>query len=121
MLLSYIAYIAVITAMFCWGSSIVVVLNAQQPSSWSFRALRYAPVTIDLLLVISVFTLGADSYDSHKWAVYPVEMAFPVLLVCHLALILAEREKTRFIGYTAMHLPGATLIWISCYLVIAGK
>jgi hypothetical protein len=44
---------------------------------------------------------------------YPVEMAFPVLLVCHLALILAEREKTRFIGYAAMHVPGTTLIWIA--------
>ena len=121
MLLSYIAYATLLLAIFALGAAVALVLNAQRPRSWSFAALRFVPLMVDLALVFWVAVLGPHPYDSEKWAVYPVNAMFPVVIACHLVLIGVERERARFIGYAAVHVPVAALIWILCRGFITGN
>ena len=86
MLLSYIAYTTLLLAIFALGAAVALVLNAQRPRSWSFGALRFVPLMVDLALIFWVAVLGPHPYDSEKWTVYPVEATFPVVIACHLVL-----------------------------------
>jgi len=121
LLLLYIAYATLVIAIFGLGAATAIVLNARPSNSLSSAALRFVPLMIDVALVLWVAVLGPHPYPSQKWAVYPVGAALPVAIVSHVILIAKEHERTRFIGYTAVHVPIATLIWILCWGLITGN
>jgi len=82
------------------------------------KAFLLSPVLLTLLLAL--WTALVYKYSSNgSWHIYPALAILPLVLVCHIALIVLKTPRVPFVLYTVLHVIVLVPLWIGCLMLIS--
>jgi len=78
----------------------------------------FAPVVFTLLLLIwTALVYSGSQYGS--WHIYPALAVVPLVLLCHVALIVWHSPRMPFVLYAVAHLIVLIPLWVWCLMLIS--
>ncbi len=82
------------------------------------KTILISPVLLTLLLM--VWTALVYKYSQYgSWHVYPALAIAPLVLICHITLIVWNTPRMPFVLYAVAHLVVLIPLWVGCLMLIS--
>lgn len=82
------------------------------------KVILLSPVLFTLLLVVwTALVYKHTQYGS--WQIYPALAILPLVLICHITLIVFNTPRSPFFLYAGIHLIVLVPLWIWCLMLIS--
>jgi hypothetical protein len=82
------------------------------------RIILLSPVLLTLLLFGWTALVYKHSHYG-SWQIYPALAILPLVLVCHIMLIVLNKPRSPFVSYTLAHLAILIPLWFGCLMLIS--
>jgi hypothetical protein len=82
------------------------------------KIITLLPILLTVLLIL--WTALVYKYSQYgSWHIYPALVIAPLVLLCHIGLIMWNTPKMPFVLYALGHLSIFLLIWFGCLMLIS--
>lgn len=83
------------------------------------RRLIYLPLVLSAFIVAWTICVSPLSEYGDSWAIWPVLLTLPLILITHAALLLSMPDRLAMLIYASIHVVVGAPIWLLCLMRIS--